>query len=91
MKNYKELLEGFKETKDNPLIVSTEDPEGKIYIGQVDLNMAAEFYGLTAKKILKDPKFWAGEVVKSDGKWSTAKNGIYIQLSNHSKFYKKGK
>lgn len=86
MKTFKEMLESNKETKNNPLVVSYEDPNGKVMIGQINLNTAVELYGLNPKKILDDPRFWRREIIKSDGKWSTAKKGVYIQISRHSNF-----
>lgn len=75
-----EILEGKKETKENPLVFLFKN--NKLH-AHAFLDTLAHIHDFDKKEILNNKNFWDGEAVKLKNK-----NGFSVKLSDHSEFLK---
>lgn len=86
MKNYKEILEANKETKEDPLVIEWEDAKSKVMMGHVALHTAASLHKFKPKDVTKAKGFYSGSLIKIKSEWSSLEGYVWIQISQHSKF-----
>ena len=77
MITYRKLLEKFRATKDNPIVISYKDSEGTKVFSSSDFNTLSQVHGFNAKDYIKNIE--TGKLVKIPG---TKKNKfLYVKLA----------